>query len=329
MRIHYTLSVFLSLFMLFQSCNRERTPLLPNITGKAGEVVLVVNANLWENRTGNAFVEFLASEVEVLPQSEPMFNPVNIPWTAFTNIFKTHRNLILLSLNPDESQAKMIVRRNVWARPQLVIEITAPSDSALANFSRNQSERIVNYLLVAERDRIIENYRKFEKSEIGESLISRHQLSLVIPAGYSLDVETDNFLWIANETPRSSQGVFVYYYNYEREDTFTPEFLISKRNEVLKANVPGPVKDSYMSTEMIIPPMFREYMKEDRYFAEVRGLWKVENDFMGGPFVSITTLDEKRNRVITVEGFVYMAAGEKRNLLRQVEAILHTLEIVE
>lgn len=329
MRIHCTLSIVLSLFMLLLSCKSERTPLLPNITGRAGEVVLVVNANLWENRTGNSFLEFLASDVEVLPQSEPMFNPVNIPWTAFTNIFKTHRNLILLSLNPEESQAKMIVRRNVWARPQLVIEISAPSDSSLANFAWNQSERIVNYLLAAERDRIIENYRKFEKREIGETLMSRHQLSLVIPAGYSLDVENENFLWIANETPRTSQGIFVYYYNYEREDTFTPGFLINKRNEVLKSNVPGPVRNSHMSTETIIPPMFREYMKEGRYFAELRGLWKVENDFMGGPFVSITTLDEKRNRVITVEGFVYMAAGEKRNLLRQVEAILHTLEIAE
>jgi hypothetical protein len=32
---------------------------------------------------------------------------------------------------------------------------------------------------------------------------------------------------------------------------------------------------------------------KDKYYAELRGLWKVENDFMGGPFVSLSTLDEK------------------------------------
>jgi len=65
----------------------------------------------------------------------------------------------------------------------------------------------------------------------------------------------------------------------------------------------------------------------DRYTVEVRGLWRVEGDFMGGPFVSLTTVDEARNRVVTVEGYVFAPRYNKRNYLREVEAVVYSLDI--
>jgi len=67
-------------------------------------------------------------------------------------------------------------------------------------------------------------------------------------------------------------------------------------------------------------------MLNNRYTVEMRGLWKTEGAFLGGPFVSYTTVDTIRNRVVTVDGFVYGGKKTKRNLIRQVEAILTTLE---
>ncbi len=49
---------------------------------------------------------------------------------------------------------------------------------------------------------------------------------------------------------------------------------------------------------------------------------------MGGPFISLSTFDKERNRIVTVEGFVYAPKFDKRNYLRQVEAILYTLDFV-
>jgi len=50
---------------------------------------------------------------------------------------------------------------------------------------------------------------------------------------------------------------------------------------------------------------------------------------MGGPFVSHSRLDEKNNRVIVVEGFVYAPDKMKRTMLRRLEAALYTLEIAK
>lgn len=327
MNFRYFTILFMVFTILLTACNSEREPMLPNITGKAGEVVVVAGGNQWENEVGQIFRETLGADVEVLPQSEPMFNLVNIPWPSFTNIFKTHRNLVLISINTGESKAKMIVRRNVWAKPQTAIEIIAPSDTSLVSFLRSQTDRISDHFLIAERNRITDNYRRYEKSEISQSLLKNHQLSLIFPAGYTLNVDSGNFVWISNETPATSQGVLVYYYDYSDPETFTPENLLQKRNSLLQRNIPGPIKNSYMTTEMAVSVVFSEFLMKDKYYAELRGLWRVENDFMGGPFVSLSTLDEKRNRVITVEGYVYAPNTSKRNLLRQVEAILYTLEI--
>ena len=53
----------------------------------------------------------------------------------------------------------------------------------------------------------------------------------------------------------------------------------------------------------------------------------MKGDFMGGPYVSHTRLDEKNQRIITAEIFVYSPDKMKRNLVRQMEASLYTLKL--
>jgi PAS domain S-box-containing protein len=56
---------------------------------------------------------------------------------------------------------------------------------------------------------------------------------------------------------------------------------------------------------------------------------KMEGDFMGGPFVSYTFLDPKYKRIVTIDGYVYFPGQDKKNLLRQVEAIIYSFRIPE
>ena len=56
----------------------------------------------------------------------------------------------------------------------------------------------------------------------------------------------------------------------------------------------------------------------------------MKGDFMGGPYVSHTRLDEKKpNELFTAEIFVYSPDKMKRNLVRQMEASLYTLKTSE
>jgi len=56
----------------------------------------------------------------------------------------------------------------------------------------------------------------------------------------------------------------------------------------------------------------------------MRGLWKVQNDFMGGPFVNVSFLDSVNNRIICMDAYVYRPNKDKRELLRELEAVMYT-----
>ena len=56
---------------------------------------------------------------------------------------------------------------------------------------------------------------------------------------------------------------------------------------------------------------------------EMVGLWDVENYFMGGPYVSYTTVNSATNEVITIDCYVYSPKIEKRNMLRELQTLVH------
>ena len=87
-----------------------------------------------------------------------------------------------------------------------------------------------------------------------------------------------------------------------------------------------------MGTEYkVMPPQMRTVRVNDSTSAtEVRGLWKILNgEAMGGPYVSLTRLDQVHGRIVTAEAFLYAAGQKKRTALRQAEAILYTLQLPE
>jgi hypothetical protein len=319
----------ITFFILLGACDSEKKPLLPKITGKPGEILLVMDEYHWNSETGEFFRETFSQPVIALPQEEPIYDLVRIPSAGFNNIFKSHRNIILTKISSRNKKPRIIVQRDIWAKPQIVINVIGPKDTTTLHYLKENREKLVSLIDQIEIERTVENYKKNRAKGIDQLLRTEHHLSISVPAGYNYDVDTTQFIWISHEPSDRMQGVLIYYYDYTDTNTFTEEYLVKKRNEYTRRFVPGPNKGSYMTVESEGPLFFREYTKDDRYFAEIRGLWKLENGYMGGPFISITTLDKARNRVVTAEGFVFAPGKDKRNYIRELEAILQTFKVVE
>ncbi len=311
------------------SCNSEPDRrLLSNITGKAGELVVVINKKDWQASLGDTIRKYMGKPVPGLPQYEPFFDLISIAPDNFSNMFKTHRNLLILDKSTNAEEPAVEFKKNMWAQHQASIRISGCNSQMIANKIAEKHEVIETFFLNAEINRTLRHYKNNQKVELTNELSTKHHVSLIIPTGYNMDMDTNNFVWISHETPRISQGIFIYYYDYRDTATFTMDYLINKRNEICKKYVAGPYPGSYMGTDTANTIYFREYMKNDQYFAMIKGLWKLENKgYMGGPFVSLSTVDEKRGRVVTAEGYVFASGKEKRNYIRQLETILHTLEI--
>ena len=112
---------------------------------------------------------------------------------------------------------------------------------------------------------------------------------------------------------------------------FEAKSLLSMRDLIMSQHIPGPSEGSYMGTETeFVPPVVTTAVNFPAGYAkEMRGMWKVYNNYMGGPFVSYTFADNRTGQLVTVEGFYYEPNQKKRNALLQLESIAYSLKFVE
>ena len=311
------------------SCRNSQTVLLPAVTGNAGDVILVLDESYWKSAVGEEFRKILEADQVGLPQPEPLFNVMQIPHDAFGNVFKSQRNILVAKISPDFKEPKIIVQKDLWAKPQIVLNIVANSDSSMVKLLRDNQVRLVNYLQNMERKRLMDNYKKNQQLNLKLKLEKEHHVELTIPNGYRLAVDSSNFVWLNQDMGDVVQGVLIYFYPYTDKNTFTLDYLMKKRDQFVKEYVPGEIKGSYMTTEHEFKPVLTEYkIKGLGIVAQLRGLWKMKDGIsMGGPFVSLSVIDVKRDRIVTVEGFVFAPGKTKMNLVRQVEAVIYSLKI--
>jgi hypothetical protein len=323
------------LFVLFAlltivSCNsKNNQQFRSNITGKAGELVVVISKNAWDSTPGEILRKTLGQPQLSLPQEEPIFNLIDIPHDALGNIFKTSRNLIMTKISNLVEDPGVVFKNDMWATPQATVEIKAQNYTEFEKLVNENSEKIISYFLQAEQNRLKNSYRKTHELTILNTLKEKYKMVMYCPPGFKIVKQVDDFIWFRYDTPEITQAVFVYTFKYDNDSAFTPGVLIQKRDEMLKKYVPGPTEGSYMATEKRIDPVAVIFTHNGNYASELRGLWRVENDFMGGPYILVAELDAASQRVVVADGFVYAPSKNQRNLLRQVEAMIFSMEFTD
>jgi len=316
--------LFIVIAVAFAACTGSERK--TNVGGKAGEVVVVYDRALWDSTFTKEVGALLAPIYPALPQRERSFDLINIPSASFKNFFQIHRNIIYIYPTVDSVPARMAVNRDVYAQPQTVIRISGPTTTEILEFIERNQERIVHTLEQAERDRFIMTTKRYEERAIRDTVNRIFGGSPFFPGGYAMFKKTDDFVWVGYHIRKAQLGIFIYSFPYKDSTSFFPSNIIAQRNAVLKREVHGQPANSYMTTADIFPPLARNILYNRRHFVEIRGLWEMHNDFMGGPFISHSFLDQTGKNIITLEGFVYHPAGDKRNFLRQVEAIIYSFE---
>lgn len=318
-RLTCLISLFAALSAIL-SCSQKKT-VLPDISGRAGEVIVVTGKTQWEGEIGNAIRDALASDYGCLPQDEPSFNLMNVPAPGVNRLIKAHRNMIYVQVD-DTSSRGVKVRKDVWAQPQTMVIVTSPDEAAASATIRDNSTFIKEAFEKAERDRNIAAAKAFEDASIRAVVEERFGGSPYFPNNYSIKKNTRDFLWISYETSFSSQGIFIYSFPYGNPAQLEAPYLVAKRDEVMKDNVPATAPDSYMITSPMLEPVMRKVSCGGITRSELRGLWDTHNDYMGGPFIQHAFLSRDSASVIVAEGFVYAPKYNKRDYVRQVEGII-------
>ena len=300
---------------------------MPNASGLPYEMLVVMDDEQWERPLGRAVFNVLDTDVPGLPQSERSFRITRVnPSAMSSNMFRIMRNIIKVDIQKIYTQPKFKFARDVYSYPQMVMTLQAPDEASLAQFVEDNAQSIIDFFTKAEMNREINNLR--EEHNLTISKLAQEQLGVDVWVPWEVNKykRGKDFLWASTNTGKKDMSIVLYAYPYTDKNTFTLEYFLNKRDSVMKANIPGGPEGSYMTTQ-------RDYVYvkdatvHGKYAQVARGLWRVQGDRMGGPFVSHSRVDEVNGRVIVAEAFVYAPESLKRDLIRRMEAALYTVQL--
>jgi len=170
------------------------------------------------------------------------------------------------------------------------------------------------------------NYQKYHEKLVFNALNDSFGLTMTVPPGFAIARQKKDFIWVRYETPEISQGIIVYTFPYISDSTFTENYLVAKTDSVLEINVPGPTAGSYMAVEKQIDQVLNIFEHNKNYTVEMRGLWRLENDFMGGPFVTYYFENAALKKAYMVDVFIHAPGTKKKPEVRRLEALLATIK---
>ena len=153
MRILY----FLITVLFLISCSPEDNKLYLSVSfGRVDEIEFVTNIKDWEAELGDSIRKYFASDYPFLPQPEPTHDIRFVKPESFSNMMNKHHNILFFGALNGEGEADIFIKRmiksnkelsdvikedqynivhlkDVWAKPQLVTIVMAPSQERLIN----------------------------------------------------------------------------------------------------------------------------------------------------------------------------------------------------
>lgn len=324
----FTGLISLSLFFLV-SCDggKGRLIMTPTATGSAYEVLVVADHEDFKNGAYDALYEVLTDDIFGLPQSEAFFKVSRTEVADFSRTLRYCRNIIIIKIDDKMfTQPKFKYSRDVYASPQIVMTIQAPDVDQFKEYIEKNGSVILDFFDKVEINREIVLLKEKHHPVVAEKVKSMFGCEIYVPSDMRRMKIAKDFFWATTDNGDKDMNFVIYSYPYTDANTFTPEYFFEKRDSVMKRNIPGPREGQYMITSRPFVRVTDEVVRKG-YAQIARGLWEMENYDMGGPFVSVSRVDEKNQRVIVVEGFVYAPGDLKKVLMRRIEPALYTLKL--
>ena len=305
----------------------ESDKIKPDSSGKVGNIVLVLSEEVYNSTVVDSIVTMMNSEVEGLPQFESQFDLVIIKESEFSHLFQMHRNIFTVHVDKEikSEDPELAVKKDVWSKPQVVARLRARDTTALKNVIMSYAQPLCETFNNAERNRIMADYSTIIQQEAKKQLQDNFNITSSVPRTFHPVVKEKSFLWLRRQERDYEQGLMIYKKPYTDRNEFLTENIVEFRDSISKQNIPGPSEGSFMTTEKRLP-FFSDTLKiDDKFGILTRGLWRTEGDFMGGPFINYTFYNESIGQLISIDGYVYAPKYDKREKVRQLEAIIYSL----
>ena len=323
------LLLFAMVLIALASCddNKNKVPRLGKAQSAPFELLLVTNKEWLNTQAGQALKVVLNSPIVGLPQQEPHFRLTTINHNAFDGVFRFYANVLVVKVGADCKEPKVSVQKEAYCQNQLLIKMEAPDDASFVTMLREKAEIILDYF---DEQEVMREYGLLKKNYSGKVMAqAQKQFGVSIKAPVDIDdiKSGENFFWASASKQEFRTNVCMYSLPVRN---MTLDDFVAARDSVMMINIPGDREGQWMETDSRTVSYKSRTMRESgQNVIEVRGLWDMRNDAMGGPFVSYVMTDDVNNRLIVAEGFIFAPKEEKRAMIRQLEATLQTVILTQ
>lgn len=166
---------------------------------------------------------------------------------TFNGLLRYVRNILLVDIDPAKyTTVSMKTSKDEWATNQEVIKLNAPSTEELVTYLLFHDSDIVNQFSKVERERRVAILKKDYSQLAMDKVNEKFDIQLYAPNDMTYYKDTTDFLWVSNNAKTGRVDLLVYSFPYTDENTFTEDYLVAKRDTVLKVNLPGCFPGSYI-----------------------------------------------------------------------------------
>ncbi|UKN00938.1 DUF4837 family protein [Paracrocinitomix mangrovi] len=348
----HLLIAFIPAFLLTAcfSSSSQKEDFLPDSAGNRGEIVVIMENQLWNGPLGDTIQSFLSQNAKgPYLRPEPMFDYHHSDPKNLTHGNKLGRLLLKVHVDYDSTygETAVIEKENYFAKDQLFIIIKDSDPNRLKRYVETQFTDVMDRLNEFTTLSLEKYYRAHKNNGIALRSKELFGIDIALPSKSALKVETEDFMWvkydrshsiIGNQSTGAKGGVFwiqegiVFWSEPYSDSAMDPSNIMSNRDTVLKHNVPGKLEGSYMATEYdpAYAPTGEVTTFNGNDCVKIKGLWKHAGNPAaagGGPFVQYSIHHPKTNQIVTVCGYVYAPKFDKREHIRELEAMLNTIDI--
>ena len=272
------------------SGNEKKSAVKGKVQSAPYELLVVANKDWLKTEAGQKLVEIVEAPISGLPQREGNFRVTYVNPEAFKGVFQFYANILVVKVDMKHEESRMTLEKDLYARPQVVEGLYAPTDWAFVRLLEAHKKDILRHFNENEFAR----ERKFLEKNYNGAVMAQVKKQFGVSINVPQDVDDmkigENFLWASASKKDFQQNVCIYTLPWSNNLSFE-----DVRDSVMKVNIPGDREDQWMETDR------RTVMIDDITRTDllvVRGLWDMRNDAMGGPFVSYCYVDTIRNRFL-------------------------------
>lgn len=336
----------------------------PSAIGDPGSLVVVMDSTNWNGAPGEAVRNVFQDPILTLPAWEPSFSVRHTDLNSI-NQFETYiknRKFILFAgtLNDSTNVSRFLQTRledpvieairsgsqdgvfqleDPWLRKQLVMYVAAPTADDLAETIERNGETLRYNLNEMNREETsVEMFSQLRQTDLEENLLEHHDFAVNVQHDYLVAIDTTDFVWMRRFVDQSNwRSFYIYYMDNADPTVLSPEWIYQARDRLTTTYMEGNL-GGFPEIDRRRPLETENIDFLGRYGFETRGLWHMvgydeEGNQVpyggGGPFLTYTFYDEPQGRIYMIDGYIFAPNFDKRELLRQIEAIAYSFRTRE